>query len=320
MHSRQFGAEKEQGIGGGIVSKESQKNLEIAERLCQKGTPNDAVPYLMKAMEDKNNLDAFVQCAFLCPTNAESIECLEAGINNGRAFLKKKFGSNVFEEGSKYAGHFWDFIESRPYMRILQAMVRIAIEGKKYRKAADAAIEMLRLCPGDNLGQRFGLGSLLLRNRRVSEALSFAQQWISDWLREVDITAQGGTKFGKPHSTPLLASEEEKLVKYFSGSLIYTAAYASFKLFGDCPQSRQYLRMAAKINPVILVKILAKIVPPGRLAKIKYSRHRLLMIVISRYRKSQYESKGSEWARGCSRLPLASTGTMDGIRRVGMGR
>lgn len=56
--------------------------------------------------------------------------------NPGRTCLKKKFGSDVFEDGSKYAGHFWDFVESRPYMRGLQAMVRIAFEAKQYRKSA----------------------------------------------------------------------------------------------------------------------------------------------------------------------------------------
>jgi hypothetical protein len=108
----------------------------------------------MKAMEDDNNMDAFIQCAFLCPTLGESVECLEAGIkkgalycqtncrhqsslNAGRTALKKRFGSDVFDDGSKYAGHFWDsFVESRPYMRILQAMVRIAFTNKEYYKSA----------------------------------------------------------------------------------------------------------------------------------------------------------------------------------------
>lgn len=61
----------------------NHRSLEIAEELCRKEKPNQAVPYLMKAMEDSNNLDAFVQCAFLCPTLHESVECLETGIKKG---------------------------------------------------------------------------------------------------------------------------------------------------------------------------------------------------------------------------------------------
>lgn len=134
---------------------------------------------------------------------------------------------------------------------------------------------MLRRCPGDNLGQRFWLGSLLLRVDRFSDALFFAQQWISNYLSGSGSQAYGGTKFKKPHSSILSASEEEKLGKYFKDALMYTAAFASFKLFGDCPQSRQYLRLAATINPIILVKILAKIATPS-----------MLLTLISSYRES----------------------------------
>lgn len=54
----------------------------------------------------------------------------------GRTALKKRFGSDVFDDGSKYAGKFWDFVESRPYMRIMQAMVRIAFMNIEYSKSA----------------------------------------------------------------------------------------------------------------------------------------------------------------------------------------
>lgn len=45
------------------------------------------MPYLVKAMDDRNNLDAFIQCAFLCPTLDESVECLEGGIRNGDRYI-----------------------------------------------------------------------------------------------------------------------------------------------------------------------------------------------------------------------------------------
>jgi hypothetical protein len=200
----------------------------------------------------------------------------------GRTALKKRFGSDVFDNGSKYAGHFWDFVESRPYMRILQAMVRIAFTNKEYNKSAwvsfdlghkiyvlmyaihsEAAIEMLRLCPGDNLGQRGWLGSLLLRAGRVSDALWFVQAWMAPAADRGDTIHHGGTDFGKPSSEPLPASREEKLSEYTEANLPYTAAIASFKLFGDCTASRQYLSIAAKLNPIILVKILARLNPPS---------------------------------------------------------
>ena len=33
-------------------------------------------------------------------------------------------------------GHFWGILETRPYMRVLQAIVRLAFENKDYNKCA----------------------------------------------------------------------------------------------------------------------------------------------------------------------------------------
>ena len=122
---------------------------------------------------------------------------------------------------------------------------------------------MLRLCPGDNLGQRSWLGSLLLRAGRVSDALSFVQTWMAPAAYRGDVIRHGGTDFGKPSSEALPASREEKLSDYTEANLPYTAAIASFKLFGDCTAARQYLKIAAKLNPIILIKILARLKPPS---------------------------------------------------------
>jgi hypothetical protein len=125
---------------------------------------------------------------------------------------------------------------------------------------------MLRLCPSDNLGQRNWLGSLLLRAGRASDALWFVQAWMAPAADGGAALRHGGTDFGKPSSEPLPASREEKLSQYSEANLPYTAAIASFKLFGDCAASRQYLKIAAKLNPIILVKILARIKSPSRIS------------------------------------------------------
>ena len=54
----------------------------------------------------------------------------------GQAALKRKLGADVFNDNSKYAGKFWGLLETRPYMRTLQAMVRIAFTNKQYTKSA----------------------------------------------------------------------------------------------------------------------------------------------------------------------------------------
>ena len=163
------------GMGGDMASAESRRkyasgicsgtqtsnshllSLEIAKKLLARQKPTDVLFYLAKAMADGTNLDAYVTMAFICPTLDDSVECLEAGIRKGmpvwspprvmtteeieflylgRAALKRKLGVDVFDDSSKYAGKFWGLLETRPYMRILQAMVRIAFTNKQYSKSA----------------------------------------------------------------------------------------------------------------------------------------------------------------------------------------
>jgi hypothetical protein len=122
---------------------------------------------------------------------------------------------------------------------------------------------MLRLCPGDNMGVRQGVGSSLIRVKRYADALYFAQVWL-DGNEDGRSPPRGGTLFGEPRKTLYTEEEEKKLSRYCTGELIHTAALASFKLFGDCPQSQQYLRIASKVNPNILVRILGRVTRPSK--------------------------------------------------------
>jgi len=124
-------------------------------------------------------------------------------------------------------------------------------------------IEMLRLCPNDNMGQRFWLGSLLIRCGRHADALYFAQQWLSDEVRKSGKTlALGGCAFSAPQNELPDSPLDETSLRWASGQLLYTAALASFKLFGDIPISQTYLKMAATCNPHVLLKILAQVRKP----------------------------------------------------------
>ena len=58
-------------------------SLNIARDLCQRRKPNEALPYLMKALADRRNLDAILEFAFLAPTKDESVEILEEGAARG---------------------------------------------------------------------------------------------------------------------------------------------------------------------------------------------------------------------------------------------
>ena len=128
--------------------------------------------------------------------------------------------------------------------------------------ARNTIIEMLRLCPGDNLGQRDWLGSVLLKAGRTSDALSFAQAWLDPQYSGL-WPPRGGCVFDPPSKTPLSDEFVEKTKRRGPGAICYTAALASFKLWGGCELASQYLRIAANVNPHVLVKILGRVDQPS---------------------------------------------------------
>ncbi|KII85003.1 hypothetical protein PLICRDRAFT_45856 [Plicaturopsis crispa FD-325 SS-3] len=211
-------------------------------------------------MKDRNNLDAYVQCAFLCPTLDESEECLAFAISVGRELLKSCLGAKCFDESptNTHMGHFYDALPARPYLRTLQALVRLAFENKHYEKSADNALELMRLCAGDDMGQRGWLGSMLLRCGRNTEALAFAQAWMVP-----------GAPKRVPYPPPVnevLTADQEEENKYAKAAIAYTGALAAFRVWGgDAPVARQYLRIAARACPAVLIKILAHVEKPSSL-------------------------------------------------------
>ncbi|KAJ7452748.1 hypothetical protein B0H11DRAFT_283446 [Mycena galericulata] len=264
--SKRFGAEGVHGLGGGMVSAASQQNLQKAEDLCRKGRPKDALPFLREAMKDENNLDADIQMAFLRDKFAVA-QVLEAAELKGRALMKRRLGPDAFSDNGPHVGNFGANLDTRPYMRVLQAQVRVYFETEKYKRSAETMIEMLRLCPGDSMNQRSWLGSLLLRLGRYADALYFAQVWIDATEGDGTPPPRGGTAFQAPRRS-LLSEEREKTLSdpFWSPAIqLHNAALASFKLWGDCPEAAQYLRMAVRANPHILVKILGRRSRPGEM-------------------------------------------------------
>lgn len=70
-------------------------------------------------------------------------------------------------------GEFWGHLETRPYMRARAGLADEMLQAGKSDEAIAHWNEMLRLCPGDNLGVRYLLAFELLqrRDRRALRAL-----------------------------------------------------------------------------------------------------------------------------------------------------
>jgi hypothetical protein len=126
----------------------------------------------MKALEDKNNFDAEIQMAYLSPDLSFSVEVLEFAEVKGlapsvrsllsisynsspaRALLMDRLGADCFADDGPCVGKFCsaELLLTRPYMRVLQALVRMCFETKQYEKGA--CVYQLHLhidCISDNV-------------------------------------------------------------------------------------------------------------------------------------------------------------------------
>ncbi len=100
--------------------------------------------------------DAYVLLAQLASTSLEEEKRLyELGVKAGEMAL----GAEGFRE---YAGHFWGFLETRPYMRARAGLAQALWAEGHYREAISNYQEMLNLNPGDNQGIRYLLAACLL--------------------------------------------------------------------------------------------------------------------------------------------------------------
>jgi tetratricopeptide (TPR) repeat protein len=93
----------------------------------------------------------------------EALELFRKGVEAG----EKALGPAGFK---KYAGHFWGFLETRPYMRARAGLAATLNALGDLDAAIDHYHEMLRLNPNDNQGIRYVLASCLMK-RGDTEAL-----------------------------------------------------------------------------------------------------------------------------------------------------
>jgi tetratricopeptide (TPR) repeat protein len=100
--------------------------------------------------------DAYVLLAEESRNVREAKELYEQGVRAGERAL----GQRAFEED---AGHFWGVIETRPYMRAREGLVRTLWQLGRHDEAIEHYTDMLRLNPGDNQGIRYILANCLLR-------------------------------------------------------------------------------------------------------------------------------------------------------------
>lgn len=112
-------------------------------------------------------------------TVARALEYYQRGMEAGERAL----GPDFFRDN---IGHFWDALETRPYMRARQGAADCLLKLNRFDEAVAHYHELLRLNPGDNQGIRYSLLSTLVDLDRDEEALALLKQYsddaLADWL------------------------------------------------------------------------------------------------------------------------------------------
>ncbi len=124
--------------------------------------------------------DAYV---LLAEEDAKSVEqeltYYQKGVEAGELAL----GKEGFEE---YAGHFWGFLETRPYMRARAGLASVLWRTGRHRDAIGHFREMLKLNPNDNQGIRYVLAGHLLTLGDTAALKRLIKKYVEDgsatWL------------------------------------------------------------------------------------------------------------------------------------------
>jgi len=171
-----------------------------------------------KAIEiSRDCADAYVLLAEYATTRAQQLKLYEEGVAAGERAL----GKDGFDE---YAGHFWGFLPTRPYMRAREGLVNCLWEEGRREEAIDHCFEMLRLNPNDNQGVRYRLLAMLFDLARLDDVERLLEEYKDDG----------------------------------SAEWAYTRALLAFCREGDSSSARKALSAAKKINahvPLYLARV-----------------------------------------------------------------
>ena len=128
-------------------------------------TEAEALRLLSRALElDPGNTDAWLLMLSHTPPlpTDEEIGTLRKIV----AGAEERLGKQAFED---YAGHFWGYHETRPYMRARAALADALHRAKRIESSAAEVEGMLELNPGDNQGLRYRLLAFYLALGRLDD-------------------------------------------------------------------------------------------------------------------------------------------------------
>jgi tetratricopeptide (TPR) repeat protein len=122
--------------------------------------------------------DAYVLLAEEAQSIEDARDLYAKGVEAGELAL----GPQGFEE---YAGHFWGFLQTRPYMRARAGLASTLVQLGDVEGALAHYRDMLKLNPNDNQGIRYVLAGCLLKQddyRALMELLAAHEDGSAFWL------------------------------------------------------------------------------------------------------------------------------------------
>jgi tetratricopeptide (TPR) repeat protein len=128
-------------------------------------TADEEFDLMRKALElDPTNVDALL---YMLPLAEREVEEEIQSLRNVVALGEKGLGPKRFKE---FAGSFWGFIETRPYMRARQMLAETLRAAGRLEEAISEYEGMLALNPNDNQGVRYHLLPCYLATNRFEQA------------------------------------------------------------------------------------------------------------------------------------------------------
>lgn len=154
-------------------------------------------------------------------TVIERRELLEKAVAAGAEAIRQTLGEDAFEEEE---GHFWGILETRPYMRARAGLADCLWEFGEREEAVAHWRDMLRLCPGDNLGIRHILGPKLLELNQLDAARDLLEEYeepsFAEWGYSYALLLfkQGGASSGATKALKAAIKNNPHVPNYLLGA------------------------------------------------------------------------------------------------------
>ena len=171
----------------------------------------------------------------------EARDLYAKGVEAGELAL----GPDGFEE---YAGHFWGFLETRPYMRARAGLAASLLKLGDENAAASHYTEMLKLNPNDNQGIRYELAAILLRQDNETELkallAAYEDEASAQWLYTRALLAFREGSSGETRAAALVKeawSANEHVPAILAGTKRPVATDSGYLTVGGADEASYYV-------------------------------------------------------------------------------